>query len=634
MGPVTADLVIVSSYPVYTKVRQYLPADAKIVIVNNTITDEQYRQVAELPPGLTVLLVNYSLEMTMDTISMFHQLGLNHLVYVPCYPGATQVPHLEVAVTPGESHHVPLCVKRIVDIGDRVMDAKTVITIATALGMDHLLKEDRFVQYFRGIRMSPGSVTMLFDRTNLLEGQLSSLLDVMDDGIVIVGEDGRVFANNRKAGEVMGVQDKLVGQPVKDLIPGIPFDDVLERSHEIDYTLVKIQSRDISVKVVPVLAGGALAIINRFEEKERNQHRLRAQMLGKGHRARYTFDQIHSRNAAFMEEKLLAQRKARSEASILIMGETGTGKELFAQAIHQASPRREWPFVAVNCAALPESLLESELFGYEEGAFTGARRGGKPGLFELAHKGTLFLDEIGEMDLGLQARLLRVLENREVMRIGGDRMINVDIRIIAATNKQLWECVERGGFRKDLYFRLNVLSIKIPPLRERTDDIGFLLERMFHARNAHLDLTPEASSLLQSYPWPGNVRELKNLAEYLIYLRKNPVEARDIAPMLSWPSTGPDPGDPGQRAFLDAIGPDRDHCRFLLERLHADYQNQRRSGRRGLWQEARRQGRNLSEDQVRRLLARLEELGKVRMGSGRSGTVITQAGIETLRQMG
>ncbi len=198
---------------------------------------------------------------------------------------------------------------------------------------------------------------------------------------------------------------------------------------------------------------------------------------------------------------------------MLIVGETGTGKELFAHAIHHASQRRAWQFVTVNCAALPESLLESELFGYEEGAFTGARRGGKPGLFELAHKGTVFLDEIGEMDLNLQTRLLRVLESREVMRIGGDSMIHIDIRVIAATNKDLWKLVEEGKFRRDLYYRLNVLPIQVPPLRERPGDILFIFDHLMRPLGMDLALAPETKELLVRHPWPGNVRELKNCVE-------------------------------------------------------------------------------------------------------------------------
>jgi transcriptional regulator with PAS, ATPase and Fis domain len=547
------------------------------------------------------------------------------------------LPQLETAVTPGEPRHVPAFVKQVIDIGDRVIDAKTVIDLASGLGLERLLKEDRFVEYFQSIRTSPDSVTSLFDRTNILESQLSSLLDVMDDGIIIIENNGKVYACNRKAGDVLDAQGDLVGREAADLIPGIPFDRVMAGQLEVDYTLVKINSRDISIKVVPVIVGrktrGALAIINKFEEKERSQHRLRSQLLGKGHRARYTFDHILSRDEDFIELKNLARKKAKSDASVLIIGETGTGKELFAHAIHNASRRKEWQFVTVNCAALPESLLESELFGYEEGAFTGARRGGKPGLFELAHQGTIFLDEIGEMDLNLQTRLLRVLESREVMRIGGDSMIHIDIRIIAATNQDLWKLVEKGKFRRDLYYRLNVLPIQVPPLRERKDDILFILEHLKLKMGVDLAMTAETAALLVAYPWHGNVRELKNCVEYLAYLDKRTIEARDLAPILKWPDAEPRGEAPGLAGFLEATGVERDHCTFILECLYANHQNRLRSGRRSLVHAAQQQDRFLTEAQIRKALVQAEKFGYVHLSHGRGGTTITAEGIDALKQL-
>jgi transcriptional regulator with PAS, ATPase and Fis domain len=635
-SPLDADLFVISIHQIYLNLRQYLPPDAKAIIISNTVTNEQYRRVAELPAGMSVLLVNYSVEMTMDTISLFHCLGLNHLEFVPYYPGTNHVPQLEVAVTPGELRHVPPFVKRVIDIGDRVMDAKTIIDIASALGLDRLLKEERFVEYFQSIRNSPDSVTSLFDRTNILEGQLSSLLDVMDDGIIIIEGNGVVYACNRKAREVLDEGD-LVGSRIADLVPGIPFGRVLEGQMEVDHTLVKIHSRDVSIKVVPVTAGrkvrGALAVVNKFDEKERSQHRLRSQLLGKGHRARYTFDHILTRDPAFQEAKDLARKKAASDASVLIIGETGTGKELFAHAIHNASRRRDWQFVTVNCAALPENLLESELFGYEEGAFTGARRGGKPGLFELAHQGTIFLDEIGEMHLGLQARLLRVLESREVMRIGGDSMIHVDIRVIAATNKDLWSLVEQGRFRRDLYYRLNVLPVQVPPLRQRRGDILYIFDHLRGRLGADLALVPEAAELLERYPWPGNVRELKNCLEYLAYLDQRTVEVRDLAPVLKWPESERQGGDPALADFLGAVGQERDNYVFILECLYDNHRRKLRSGRRSLVQAAQDRDLFLTEAQIRRALVQSERFGFVRLSQGRGGTTITAAGIEALRRL-
>ncbi|MCL6592635.1 MAG: sigma 54-interacting transcriptional regulator, partial [Alicyclobacillus sp.] len=239
--------------------------------------------------------------------------------------------------------------------------------------------------------------------------------------------------------------------------------------------------------------------------------------------AGHTFADLVGSSPAMQEMLELAQRYAMSDATVLICGETGTGKELLAQAIHNASPRRYGPFVATNCAALPDSLLESELFGYEEGAFTGARRGGRRGLFEQADGGTLFLDEIAEAPLAVQQKLLRVLQERRFVRVGGERPVAVDVRIVAATNQDLWRCVEQGRFRADLYFRLSVLCLQTLPLRQRLEDLPSLLERLVYRvwyRRKGVGTPPkvarEALAVLAGYAWPGNVRELENLAEYLV----------------------------------------------------------------------------------------------------------------------
>jgi PAS domain S-box-containing protein len=231
--------------------------------------------------------------------------------------------------------------------------------------------------------------------------------------------------------------------------------------------------------------------------------------------ARYTFGSIVGAGAAITAAKEEAERASRTDSTVLLRGETGTGKELFAHAIHAAGPRRTGPFIKLNCAAVPAELLESELFGYEEGAFTGARKGGKPGKFELAAGGTLFLDEIGDMPLPMQAKLLRVLQEKEVDRLGGTGTRRIDLRLIAATGRNLEELVGQGTFRADLYYRINVIPIRIPPLRERQEDLRSLSEAFLARLSADTGepkrrMSAELLDILRAYPWPGNVRELQN----------------------------------------------------------------------------------------------------------------------------
>jgi len=231
--------------------------------------------------------------------------------------------------------------------------------------------------------------------------------------------------------------------------------------------------------------------------------------------ARYTFASIVGAGASISAAKEEAERASRTDSTVLLRGETGTGKELFAHAIHAAGPRRAGPFIKLNCAAVPAELLESELFGYEEGAFTGARRGGKPGKFELAAGGTLFLDEIGDMPQPMQAKLLRVLQEKEVDRVGGTGSRRLDLRLIAATARNLEEMVGQGTFRADLYYRVNVIPIRIPPLREHPEDLGAIAEAFLARLSADTgepkrQLSDELLEILRAYPWPGNVRELQN----------------------------------------------------------------------------------------------------------------------------
>ncbi|MFC3883982.1 sigma-54 interaction domain-containing protein [Bacillus songklensis] len=234
--------------------------------------------------------------------------------------------------------------------------------------------------------------------------------------------------------------------------------------------------------------------------------------------SKYRFEDLVGENKAFLEAKRLAERVSGSQSAVLLLGESGTGKELFAHAIHHASPRGAFPLVRVNCASIPEHLLESELFGYEEGAFTGAKRGGKMGKFELAHRGTIFLDEIGDMPLPMQSKLLRVLQEKEIERVGGRAPISVDVRVMAATHRNLEEMVQQGKFRQDLYYRLNVMKIDIPPLRERREDIvpiaSILLKKLAHKFNRQgIELSANVVSKLQHHTWPGNIRELENVLE-------------------------------------------------------------------------------------------------------------------------
>ncbi|MFZ5436992.1 MAG: sigma 54-interacting transcriptional regulator [Bacillota bacterium] len=352
--------------------------------------------------------------------------------------------------------------------------------------------------------------------------RVKTMIDSVRDAIVAFDETGHVVVFNRAAESLFGLNASQVQGRHVSTIRSQDFRSLFDSFVDFDQRIVSINGLQVLVKWVPVSSGalssGFVATLHEVEEIQRMEHKIRTGLHAKGHVARATFSNIIGESAVIREALSTARKYASLDSTVLIMGETGVGKELFAQAIHNASDRSKGPFVAVNCGALPEDLLESELFGYVEGAFTGARKQGKPGLFELAHMGTVFLDEIGHISPRVQLHLLRVLQEREVMRLGSDHVIPVDVRVIAATNIDMAREVREGRMRADLFYRLNVLTLRVPPLRERQGDIPLLADYFLNRYAARLSRKPyhlsvDALKALKAYPFPGNIRELQNVLE-------------------------------------------------------------------------------------------------------------------------
>jgi PAS domain S-box-containing protein len=352
----------------------------------------------------------------------------------------------------------------------------------------------------------------------------NALLEHMSDGLISIDTNGIITEINAKGAALFGVNPaRAKGRHVEQVCSArTPMLKILSDGEEYENREIIIEKvgRKIysSASLLRDDAGAVIGAVAVFREMDTHQAPKRPTVV-RSHC--YTFDDIVGESPALACAKQWALLAADSPSTVLINGESGTGKELFAQAIHSASPRRELQFIALNCAALPENLIESELFGYEEGAFTGARRGGQAGKFEVADGGTIFLDEIGDMALSVQAKLLRVIQEKRVSRIGSCREKQVDIRIIAATNKDLQAEVTKGNFRQDLYYRLNVLGMRIPALRERAGDLGLLMHHLVHKLGLKLgksELLIEAGFLrkIESHSWPGNIRELENALERAI----------------------------------------------------------------------------------------------------------------------
>ena len=521
-----ADLFVASTdaYGSPEELAKHIPLDSQTMAIEVSFRWSELRKLKELPAGSKVLFVNMTETMAREAIAQLEQFGITHIHWIPFYPGASLEEDVHIAVTPDEMRYVPPKMETVIDIGQRVCTSGMMIEIALRLGLESLLEGPAFQEYARSVATSNYSFDQMFARSVRLESLFHILLESLEDGVIGINEKGEIFACSRQAEDMTCVSAALIqGKRCEEVFPYIPFAACLRARQTLPAKVIKVNSVNLSVEVVPVIRQnaciGAFALLQRFNDVEVRQNELRGQLLHKGYYAKYSFDDVIGQSAAIRRTKETLTRMANSESPILLIGETGTGKELFAHAVHRASRRANGPFLAINVAAFPENLLESELFGYDEGAFTGAKKGGKPGYFEMAHTGTIFLDEISELSLPMQSKLLRVLQENSFYRVGGTTPKNVNVRVICANNIPLQKLVNEGKFREDLYYRLNICCINVPPLRERPEDIACLAAAFIDHYSLKYGMqktfTPEAYQKLEEYHWPGNVRELENTVHRL-----------------------------------------------------------------------------------------------------------------------
>ncbi len=463
--------------------------------------------------------------------------------------------------------------------------------IAKQMGMKSLFIQTGREAIFQALREAK-RVAVVRRQEQERGEQFRAILEYSAQGIVAVDAAGAISLANKAALELTNLPDEVLGLSAEQLLPELGLHRMLASGRAELGEIETLKGQQLAVNRAPITIGentvGAVATFQPVVAIQELEGKIRRQLHDRGLVARFTFRDILGKGPAIRQAMEVAREFSRVDSNVLIVGETGSGKELFAQSIHSAGKRSRGPFVAINCAALPENLLESELFGYAEGAFTGALKGGKMGLFELAHGGTLFLDEISEISPKLQGRLLRVLQEREIMRLGDNRVIPVNARIIAATNRDLTKLMQDGQFREDLYYRVDVLQLHLPSLRERREDIALLMQhflQLFFTRHRRTSkpLSDDAKRLLEQYPWPGNIRELRNMAERLVVLTSgSQIESRDVERILAkLPEKGrqqahmPDNGetvlgegnDPNQTAIMKVLAAENYHYGKAAARL-------------------------------------------------------------------
>ncbi len=615
---IKADVYVLVDRSVLANLRTHTSSFKNIVILTRSIRKENLGKIMDIPKNEDVLVVNDTLERTIETASMLYELGIGHLNFIVYNPEEDdgRYDSIRYAIVPNEPQMVPDNIENVINVGYRKIGFDTMIRIKNSLKIEDNELDLKLLLYISTIVEPQSDLSNSYVGSFLRNSMLNEYLYDAPSALLLVSNDGKIIYANRRAGDFF---DRPDAEKIIDDISSINREllKLIDENEEISKKVVGIADRNYILDKVPLLIsntqiGYYVTLQDEVVIKDMETS-LNKKLIEKGLFAKYTFNDIRFRCDVMEETVKLAKKAAATEYTILITGESGTGKELFAQSIHNYSARKDMPFIGVNCAAIPESLLESELFGYEEGAFTGASKKGKIGYFEQANHGTIFLDEIGDISPKLQARLLRVLQEKQVMRIGSDRVINVDVRIIAATNRDLKKESERGNFRSDLYYRLNTLQIVVPPLRERKDDILLLFNEF--VKDDHVRISQHDRDLLLNYSWPGNVRELENCALYYITLGKLPEQFRDESLI----QTG--------RSDMDI---QKEISENILEILFKKNSIGHGPGRMSVLELLRKEGHDISDVQLRAMLSDLQNEGLIRIGRGRQGMKLTEEGIKII----
>lgn len=616
------DLLIFSSEEVRDSCKHIISEDINYMVSKRVIKHQYIDEILNIPRGTDVLLVNDAQSTCEEAIRQLKSQGLNHINYHQYYPGIKSYKNLDMAITPGESHLVPSEISNIIDIKSRNLDVSTLIEILIKLNcMDEYGSIVSSYFYRDMINVSTKYIKKSQELTRLKD-LLTNLLDNQKNGIIYTNIEDKVIVSNEEAMRLLDInKNGILSKYIYEVFPALKDDIININNKKILVSKEKIKDNNIYT--------GNMIILNEVKHIHKIDEEVRRREKIKENQAKYTFEDIVGNCSSIAKTIKLAKRVAKTNSTVLIQGETGTGKEVLAQAIHNESERKDYPFVAINFAAIPENLIESELFGYEDGAFTGARKGGKEGLFKKAHKGTIFLDEIGDASLYLQSRLLRVLQEREITPVGSTETIPIDIRVIAATNKELLQEVKLKNFREDLYYRLNVMPMYSIPLRERKTDIKLLLQ-YYLFKIAKIDtleefFTEEAIEILIGYNWPGNIRELVNVVEYVSTIKENGIKIDSTYLPKYIIENSSFTNLTIEEETYELLNEEEI---WVLKKVHK-YDG---IGRRSLSLLSKEEDVYLGEGKIRKIMTKLKDKGYIEINKGLKGTKILEKGLSVIQK--
>ncbi len=626
-----ADIILLTNPYSLPDARQYIKPDTKILTMDFTFSKETINALKQFPVGTEALVCFRFYSDAHQAAYTLYELGVDNLnLYINYENNHNLIDRkMDLAIVGRDTDCAPEGIPIYFDVGPLSLAMSTIMDIAIIADIMCDELENRIIRHCSTLSFPDNHISYFFDNSSMANAQLKAITNCIEYGIAIIDENYDVINCNNLFRTMFHLSGNVSHFNLKRMD---------ELNHYLEYitsekelTNVLVQSSDKNryylfskekINKSDDANGIFMLLFKDITDIHALETSFHKQIVKKGHVAKYTFDNIIHSSETMQTIINRCKKLVKVDNPTLIIGESGTGKELFAHAIHNASSRSKYPFVALNCAAIPANLLESELFGYEEGAFTGAKKGGKIGLFQTANMGTLFLDEIGELTLETQAKLLRVLEEKEIMKIGSDKIIKVNTKVIAATNRDLKSLVETGEFRLDLYYRLNTLMVNIPPLRERPEDIMTLVYFFIdQLSNTPVEISDTVKDFLTSYSWEGNARELRNCVEYMLHIYDKRMEITDLPEYLYHAAM-----DLQQEVSPEALLPElneKDKAVYLAT-LHLIKEHS--PGRRKLSALLNDNDFSISEYSVRSILEDLKQKDFITFGSGRAGCSITYKG--------
>ena len=602
--------------------------NSKIIFAHRIITGQNLGDIIMLPTNTSALVVNEPQEAAIETVKSMFSLGINHLNLTPYWAGSDlDVSLYENIIYTGFKFACPPNKSNYINIGYRQLTLATIVEIIRTYDLPSEYINDLHKKYTKIAIDNYYTINSFLRETRSLKDNLEYVCNLSENAIITINPFNQVSLINPAAEHFLGTEkSNVIGLEYQRCFTEHPLlIELLSQKKNIYDLLIYLKEKPVLVTINMISIEGnlhSLMHITPVEQLQQSETKIRTKLHKKGFTAKYTFEDIKGNSNIIQRTINLARQYAKSDATILITGKSGTGKELFAQAIHNSSIRSNAPFVGINFAALPESIAESELFGYEEGAFTGATKGGKMGLFEIAHNGTIFLDEIGDASPSMQIRLLRVIEEREIIRVGSSHVIPINIRIICATNKNLSDMVKLGTFREDLFYRIRVLPLNIPSLTDRKSDIPLIVNSLCKIYGVNSKLPDYLLNKFLTYDWPGNIRELKTIVQFFSVLENNAHDILTQDDILHYFFQHEMVEDNPLNLSEDLLA--------ILKEINIANTKGTLIGRYSLSKLPKLQNMNLTETKIKVRLNKLVSLGLINIGKTKQGVTLTDKGLNII----